>query len=43
MSAEALESNGTFRFIIKSGEQRTDGISQAVLFVSVNEICAGLD
>lgn len=43
MSAEALESNGTFRDIIKSGEQRTDGISPAVLFVSVNEMCAGLD
>lgn len=45
MSAEALESDGTFRYtcIIKSWEQRTDGISQAVLFLYVNEMCAGLN
>lgn len=43
MSAEALESDGTFRYIIKSQEQRTDGISPAVLFLSVNEMCAGLN
>lgn len=43
MSAEALESDGTFRYIIKSREQRTDGISPAVLFLYVNEMCAGLN
>lgn len=39
MSAEALESDGTFRYIIKS----RDGISPAVLFLYVNEMCAGLN
>lgn len=43
MSAEALESDGTFRYIIKSREQRTDGIPPAVLFLYVNEMCAGLN
>lgn len=44
MSAEALESDGTLRYIIKSREeQRTDGISPAVLFLYVNEMCAGLN
>lgn len=43
MSAEALESDGTFRYIIKSREQRTDGISPADLFLYVNEMCAGLN
>lgn len=43
MSAEALESDGTFRYIIKSREQRTDGNSPTVLFLSVNEMCAGLN
>lgn len=43
MSAEALESDGTFRYIIKSREQRTDGISPAVLFLYVYEMCAGLN
>lgn len=41
MSAEALESDGTC--IIKSREERTDGISPAVLFLYVNEMCAGLN
>lgn len=43
MSAEALESDGTFRYIIKSRGQRTDGISPAVLFLYVNEMRAGLN
>lgn len=43
MSAEALESDGTLRYIIVSREQRTDGISPAVLFLYVNEMCAGLN